>query len=207
MSETITLDLFAGRLAAYEQRLRPALRREVTATALRAESAAVDFYDQRLKRRTGRLARTIAGVVDDTPTGFGFTLRGGGLGAGSEEVRYGRIQEEGGEVRPTGGRRFLAIPKGPALTPAGVPRFASPREVQGLRFVPIRGGAAGLLVKDAPGRGKAGTGARSDIWFLLVRRTRIRAKHFLRDGFARSQEGFAERLAAVASGAMGVARG
>jgi hypothetical protein len=70
----------------------------------------------------------------------------------------------------------LAIPVGPALTPAGVPRFPSPRDVAGLRFQPIRGGSAALLVKDI-GRRRG----RSEIWFHLVRSVTIKPKHYMRD--------------------------
>jgi hypothetical protein len=197
-----TIAMFADNLRAFDGRLRPALRTEMASTMAHAEQLANARYDERLKRRTGRLARTIAGAISDTADGFEGTLRGGG-----GEIRYGRIQEEGGEVKPGPGRRFLAIPKGPALTPAGVPRYASPREVGGLRFVPIRGGAMGLLVKDHPGRGKAGSGARSDVWFLLVRKVNIRAKYFLRDGFHESIVGLDDRLAVTVRRAMEPADG
>jgi hypothetical protein len=198
---TQELEVFAGALHAFEERLRPALMREILSTALRAESAAIGFYDERLRRRTGRLARTISGEVDETPDGFGFRLRGGGLSKGGGEVRYGRAQERGATIRPKRGR-FLAIPVGPALKPSGEARYASPREVPGLRFQPIHNGNAGLLVRDIAGRGKKGTGARSEVWFRLVPRVTIRPKYFLRDGFAASQEGFADRLRAAAEGAL-----
>lgn len=198
---TISVDIFAGRLRDLKHRLRPALRAELASTAARAEELAGDRYDERLKRRTGRLARTIAGTVNDTDSGFGFALRGGG-----EEIRYGRLQEEGGTVTPKKGK-FLAIPVGPALTGAGVPRFNSPRDVGDLRFVSIRGGSAGLLVKDHAGRGKKGTGARSEIWYRLVRKATIKPKHFLRDGFNESLVGLDARLAARVTGVLEGARG
>lgn len=194
--------MFADNLRAFDARLRPALRTEMASTMAHAEELANARYDERLKRRTGRLARTIAGAIGDTADGFDGTLRGGG-----GEIRYGRIQEEGGEVKPGPGRRFLAIPQGPALTPAGVPRYASPRECGELRFVPIRGGAMGLLVKDRPGRGKANNGARSEVWFVLVRKVYIRAKYFLRDGFNEAIVGLDDRLAVTVRRALEPADG
>lgn len=201
MSGTLSLDVFAGNLKSLETRLRPALRAELATTAARAEEFAGDRYDERLHRRSGRLGNTIAGGVDDTVTGFGFYLRGGG-----DEIRYGRIQEQGGTVTPKKGK-FLAIPVGPALHTSGIPKFNSPRDVGDLRFVSIHGGAAGLLVKDFAGRGKQGTGARSEVWYRLVRKVEIKPKHFLRDGFNESLVGLDARLGAAVTAALEGARG
>jgi hypothetical protein len=128
---------------------------------------------QRLNVRSGRLRNSVASVV--TQTADGGTLEvSAGRGA---DVKYARILERGGTIRPTRGR-FLAIPQGRALTGAGVTRggWESPRTAPAkLRFVPISGGR-GLLVEDRGARGRE----RSDILYLLVQSVRIRGRFYMR---------------------------
>ena len=171
------------------ERVLKALAAEVRKAGLRAEAAARENAGSRLQVRTGALRRSVqADVVDEGPGTLLLRLR---AGHGTRELPYARIQEEGGAVRPQG--RFLAIPRpgGPALTAGGVSRYASPRDVQGLRFVPTRGGAGGLLVKD---QGK-GRGARSTIWYLLVRQVQIRGVRYLGDAMDQERTTLTERLA------------
>lgn len=173
----MTLDALIARLSGASTHLRADMMGVMAERALAGERAAKINATGSPRVRSGRLRASIYGVARAAPgEGVELALGSGGTDRGS--VRYARIQEKGGEVRPVRGR-FLAIPKGPALTGAGVARYASPRDVPNLRFVSIRGGSMGLLVKDHPGRGKAGTGARSDIWFLLVRSVYIRPKAYL----------------------------
>lgn len=91
-----------------------------------------------LKRRTGTLARSLTTLpASDGKTErlwVGFVLPG---------ARYAGIHETGGVIRA--GAKLLAIPVGPALTPAGVPKYPGPRSVPDLVFLPRRGG--GLLGK------------------------------------------------------------
>lgn len=145
----------------------------------------------RLRVRSGRLRGSVS-----TRLAAGFGAQVLTLSAGSStraDLRYAGIQEEGGTIKPRRGK-FLAIPLGPAKTGAGVPRFASPRDVPGLRYQPIRGGLQALLVKDGGGRA-----ARAVPWFLLVRSVRITGKHYMRDAGAAVTSAFpvvlAERIA------------
>jgi len=133
---------------------------------------------QRLRRRTGRLAGSILGrseLVGGVPAMRVGIFRGPALA-------YARIQEEGGIIEPRRARA-LAIPKGPALTPAGVERFGGPRGYPGqLRFIPFRnsGVAVGGLF-DANTLGPGGLDG-AILVYLLVRRVEIKAKHYLHDG-------------------------
>jgi len=78
-----------------------------------------------LEPRSGNLGRSIFsrveerdglyGVLKDLVALVGFDL---------SIAKYGRLQEQGGTVRPTKGQ-FLAIPIGNALTDNGVPRFTA----------------------------------------------------------------------------------
>lgn len=76
-----------------------------------------------LARRTGFLAQSQKVVVvgSDMQSLNGVYSIGGGL------VKYARIHEEGGIIRPTRAK-FLAIPLQAAKTAAGVGRAVSPRD-------------------------------------------------------------------------------
>ena len=157
----------------------------------------------RLKVRVGYLLRSIQATLQ--PDGLTVSLRAGG---GDREVRYARYQEKGGTIRPVKGK-FLAIPMagGPAATPSGVAKFASARDAGPLRFVPILGGAKGLLVRDIAGRGKAGRGARSEIVYTLVRSVTGKPKWYLRDAMAEASGRLSGRLDAALHRALGGDRG
>lgn len=170
--------------------MRQVVLRVAAATAVDAERQARDLAGTRMRVRTGLLRRSIGARVAPVTDGAEVRLRAGGHTGGSaaKAVKYAAIQEEGGWVK---GNPYLAIPVGPARTPAGVPRYASPRDVPGLVLVQSlkgnlllvlpedRRNAAGRLVKG----GRAGT-----VYYVLRRRVYIRGKHYLRDAV-----GFAER--------------
>lgn len=196
-----TLEVYAGRLTLLDAQVRRAIRGEMVATMKDAEGRSTSLARERMHVRTGLLSRSIAGDVTDTAAGYDLHHR-----AGDAQVKYARIQEEGGTILPKKGR-FLAIPTGAALTPSGNPRFpGGPRTAGPLRFIPIRGGAAGLLVRDVPGTKRKG--ARSEILFRLVRRVNIRSKHYMRDGFDAARAGLGDRLvmrvSALVDGGAGV---
>lgn len=113
-----------------------------------------------LKRRTGTLKNSLITVPSVEGKAdkmwVGFVLPG---------ARYAGIHETGGVIRA--GSKLLAIPVGPALTPAGAPRFPGPRSVQGLEFRPARGG--GVLGK------VTGKGDREKfvVWYVLKKEVRI----------------------------------
>lgn len=153
-----------------------AMRGPATRVALMIERAAKENATTSPRVRSGRLRNSIAGSYDLGLEDVVISVTAGRARSG-QDVVYARIIEEGGTVVPKNGK-FLAIPVGPALTSAGVARFPSPRDVPDLRFQPIRGGAMGLLVKDYPGA-RGGRGARSEVWYVLVRSVYIRPRAYL----------------------------
>lgn len=91
-----------------------------------------------LSRRTGGLARSFSYVVEsdaDTNRLRYFSTS-----------KYAKKQEDGGLVKPNG-KKYLAIPVGPALTPAGVARYSSPRNVPAEFTFKSKGIAKGLRRK------------------------------------------------------------
>lgn len=140
-----------------------AVHRALVVVAMEAESEAKLFATSRMKQPTGTLRRSIRGIARGTTV----TLTAGE--SKGKTLKYARIQERGGTVRPKKGQ-FLARPVGPALTPTGAAKYDSPRQVPGLHFFRSKKGSA--LLADQEGT----------IWFILYRSVTIKPKHFLRDG-------------------------
>jgi hypothetical protein len=99
---------------------------------------------QRLKRRTGNLARSVVGKAE---MWNGLPAIRLGVFTGPS-VAYAGVQEFGtksynpsspyADIRPKGGRKYLAIPTddGGATTPTGRARYRSAKDMPGLAFVP-----------------------------------------------------------------------
>ena len=188
----MTLDEFrAGLRLLGEARVAQIVRRESLREARETQGRSRRLATERLRVRTGYLRRSIVGEIREGTRGLDLVLRAGGSGGGRQPVRYARLQESGGIVRPKT-RSWLTIPQGPALTPAGVHRYHSARDVPGLRFVPVDGSRA-YLVRDRAGSRSAG--AHSEIWYVLVRRVQIRAHRYLRDPFGELRRRLPESLA------------
>lgn len=81
------------------------------------------------------------------------------------------VHEFGMTIKPKG--QFLAIPTEKA-------QGKSPRDFNDLNFISIQNGKKGLLVRE---EGQGGNGARSDIYFILVRSVTIPERSFLRSTF------------------------
>jgi len=189
----VTLDEFRALLASVaSERLHRAIRRSSLQAARLGQGRARELARTRLRVRTGYLRRSIVGSVEDDTEGLETTIHWrAGSDKGARPVRYAALQEYGGTVRPKRGR-YLAWPwpGGPAETPAGVPRYHSPRDVPGLRFVLTNHGN-GLLVKDA-GRGQT---ARTEIWYILSRKVTIPEHRYMRDAVQPTIEDFKLNLA------------
>lgn len=84
-----------------------------------------------LMRRTGSLARSFNTNVLESEGALTLIVW--------TASKYARLQEYGGDIEPKK-TKYLAIPTGAALTKAGASRFASPRNVVGLRFMQKAGG-------------------------------------------------------------------
>jgi len=151
---------------------------------------------QRLSRRTGRLAGSVLGLMEDykgLPAIRVGTLRG-------PATKYGGIQQRGGEIRPVKAKA-LAIPQEAALTPAGVDRFGGPRGYPGeLKFIPFRnsGVAVGGLYDPATiQKGEDGKVdlASATMYYMLVKRVNIPASKWLTDGWKKYSPTFTHELA------------
>lgn len=165
--------------------LVPAAAAEAATAALEMERGSKDLATARLRVRTGNLRRSITTTSEIRGDSVVLTHRAGG---GVRDVVYAAIQEYGGTVTPRHGK-YLAIPVGRALTPAGVPRYHSPRQVHGLQF---RRSGGGNLVAGLPvGKG----GKRFDVLFWLVKSVTIRGKRYLRDPFERVAADMPQRIA------------
>lgn len=175
MSDARELTRWAARLhKAAGGELRRVLQRELVGVALEAEGRAKDNATTGPMARTGALRRSIAGTVAATPEGLRLVLSAGGRTGGSD-LRYAALQEYGGVIRPVN-KKWLTIPVGAAKTRAGVTRGGA-RMFPDLRFQPSKNAPnqKAYLVRDV-GRGKT---ARSEILFVLVKRSQIRPKRYL----------------------------
>jgi hypothetical protein len=148
---------------------------------------------QRLRRRSGNLAKAIIGrsvKVGSVPAMRIGVLRGPAL-------RYAGVQEYGTKgknpsspydtIRPKHAKA-LAIPQEPALTAAGLDRFGGPSNVPfDLKFIPFRGTgvAVGGLYdpRTIPQAGSGLTLQNAKMYYMLVREVDIEPKWYLRDGF------------------------
>jgi hypothetical protein len=173
---SITIEEWTQRLKALgADGIKRAMSVPMAKLALSAEADAKRNATSMLSVRTGRLRSSISARSGYTGDAWELRLRAGG---GDKDLSYARIQELGGTVRPKKGK-FLAIPVGPALTGAGVAKFASARDAPGLVLVQSRGGNF-LLVKAETERGPAGTSAKTgratrgkltskagEVWYVL----------------------------------------
>lgn len=182
-----TLDAIAAELDAIGAvEARGIVAREAQRVGIRAQRLVREGYlsGERLRVRSGLLRNSVGYAVDDDASGVTLRLRAGG---GPAEVRYARLQEYGGVVKPVRAK-FLAIPVGPALTGRGTPRYPSPRDVPGLRFAMSRSGQPMLVKGEDERRGKRKTARAGEVWYLLRRSVEVSGKHYIRDGMDAARE-------------------
>lgn len=117
-----------------------------------------------LKRRTGKAA----GSVQVVPAQAEGDIVTGSIGS---NVRYLHFQFKGGTIVPRNAK-WLAIPIGNALTPAGVPRYPSPRDAGKLIFIPRTRAGNAILARRKPGGGL-------DPLFVLKKSVTIPPHNFL----------------------------
>lgn len=132
--------------------------------ALRMRSGITSGFGQQTQRRTGLLERSFQSIVRRVGTIAGLALRV--FSAGN---KYATLQQYGGVVRAKRGK-YLAIPQEAVKTPAGVPRYASPRNYPGKTFV-MRDGRGRLWIAEKKGKGRA---ARIVFLWQLVKSVTIR---------------------------------
>ena len=99
-----------------------------------AGKVASDYLSgQALKRRSGRLAAAVDGWMAGDLDGVV------GVRSGSTVAKYAWLLGDEQKTIVPKRAKFLAIPIGEGITPAGVPRFTSPRQVPGGFFVKTKG--------------------------------------------------------------------
>lgn len=172
----LTLKEFEARVAALGAGgLIKALAKGGKIVSERAGNESKILATTRLRVRSGLLRGSIAGLLEVKAPQLLIGVQAGGTrGPGGEVVKYARIQERGGTVRPKRSK-YLAIPVGPARTGAGVSKNLSPRDVPGLAFAQSRKGQP-LLLNSLTGQ----------VWFVLRRQVKIKPKWYLRDGLKKA---------------------
>lgn len=166
-------------------RLADVVKVAMVETGLKAEGAAklavTSGGKSGLNARSGALRNSIRSVVRDI-SGVGqseMELSAGGR-FGGNDVRYARIHELGGTIRPKRANN-LAIPTSAAKTAAGVSRVPSPRDMA-LSWAPMKGGP-GMLVDES------GTPM-----FILRKSVTIPARPYLKPSLDGAVQGFRARL-------------
>lgn len=193
----MTFDEFATRLqVAATKRVAAEVHREMGTVVEEAIGLAKGRLGGAvLNTRSGNLRRSITGeVVPTSSAAVEGKVRAGG---GDRDVRYARIHELGGVIVPKNGK-FLAIPTN--LAPGGQTKHG-PRDVPDLRFVPIRGGAMGLLVRERRGR----HGLRSEILYILVRRVQIPKRPYMEPSVREATVDMGDRMREAMNRAVGAA--
>ena len=141
--------------------------------------------------RSGALRNSIRHTVDKGPTGPEMSLSAGGR-FGGNDVRYARIHELGGTIRPKRAKS-LAIPLPAARTGAGVSGRPGPRDVPGLRFVPTPGSprVVAVLVNES-----------NQVMFYLHKSVTIPARPYLKPSMDQAVQGFRARLGSAMARAL-----
>lgn len=122
--------------------------------------------DDSIGKRTGRLSQAFSHVVkdgvltimvDSTVKSYWRTQEYGAMGANAIKAKPGKA---------------LAIPVGPALTPAGVAKYKSPRDVPDLEMIP--------RANKSPVLGKI-QGNKFVVYFVLKKKVEIKPRLGMRD--------------------------
>ena len=165
------------------ERVIDALRAGLTGAALKGQKAAVLNCKRVLRVRTGRLSQSIAGKIEpgSASDAVKLTLSAGGRVAAGADVKYAATHEFGATITPKNAKMLrIPFPGGPALTGAGVDRFATPLRATGAGIFAIQKTAGGKLVLvNTAARGKAA----SRPWYILKQSVKIPARPFLRPAF------------------------
>ena len=140
--------------------------------------------------RSGALRNSIRHTVDKGPTGPEMSLSAGGR-FGGNDVRYARIHELGGTIRPKRAKS-LAIPLPAARTGAGVSGRPGPRDFPDLQFMPSKNPRnVGILATPA-----------GVPMFVLRRSVTIPARPYLKPSMDQAVQGFRARLGSAMARAL-----
>lgn len=182
----MTLNDHADRIAAVAARAQTIFRQETIRAGETALGAARLNATTRLSVRTGRLRGSMAMGVEQAGEVTTLTLSGGG-----PAVRYARMHDIGsqaalgGPILPKG--RLLAVPFADGLTPAGVARYASPRDVPGGFWMSSKFNNPIFVRYAAKGRKGVKKGS-LEILFIGLRSVVIKPTRFMSDPMATAAE-------------------
>jgi len=130
---------------------------------------------QSLKRRTGLLAKTVSSwMAGDTEVVIGVPEN-------SPASKYAFLLSDEEKTITPKNAKFLTIPIGEGLTPSGVPRYSSPRDVEGGFFLKSKSGQLLFGYK----RGKKG---KFRPLFVLVKSVLVQGTGALYDGVMDSMD-------------------
>jgi len=196
MAEPLTPAEFEALLRATVEsgRLADVVRVSMVETGLVAESkaklAVTAGGASGLSARSGHLRNSIRHTVERGQGGPEMHLSAGGR-FGGNDVRYARIHELGGTIRPQRAKS-LAIPLPAAKTGAGVSGRPGPRDFPDLQFMPSKNPRnVGILATPA-----------GVPMFVLRRSVTIPARPYLRPALDQSTDGFRARLGAAMARAL-----
>ncbi len=172
-------------LSAMGQNVKRAASRGLRKGVKFAAASVARFHlsGQSLKSRTGNLRRAVDGWMDSDIEGVV------GVAAHSAVDNYKWIL--GGETKtitPKSGK-FLAIPIGEGLTPSGVARYSSPRDVPNGFF--FKGKSGGLFFGYRRGKTKR---AKARALFIMVKSTTVKGSDALAKGVLDTQDKIAEMI-------------
>ena len=139
----------------------------MTKVALKLEAKAKQNATRSPRVRTGALRNSIAASVKAERTGVQISLRAGSAKLGRAPVRYARIQELGGIIRPKKSK-YLAIPTDEVRTAGGVPQYRSPRDEPDLVFAQTKG-LQPVLLSTTTGK----------VHWILKRQVKLRGRKYL----------------------------
>lgn len=183
---------------------------------------AADFAVRKMGTRHGGVSagggmppNTQSGQLRNSITWTGSDFAGGISAAYGSNLRYAKIQEQGGVIFPRSGK-FLAIPQSPE-TRRQTARGVLPRSIinaykfdrgRPLEWIKTRSGAT-LIARTLPehrfmrGKNKGKVeGRRSEPLFLLVRRVRIKPHPYLARAYIDNKAAIEQRIFATTKAAM-----
>lgn len=184
----------ADKLTRAASTVRATVTRTLARAALEMEAGGKDRARSVLRVRTGLLSRSIQGRVDAGGADPRLVLSAGGR-VGAKDVVYAATHEFGAVIRPRNAKALrIPIPGGPALTGAGVDRYATPlRQTAGGMFRLVKFGGRAFLMKTGRGAGMA---------YTLVQQVTIPARPYLRPAFDAVAGKIPGRLQAAITGAL-----
>jgi hypothetical protein len=189
------LDNLARRVDQMPMVLRRAASRGLDSAAIEVETAAKKNFKGKknpfirspdIHVRSGTTRRAIKALTEAEQHGRDILRQRIGYReglTGTRDKRYVYVIENRGEtvIKPRL-RKVLAIPLPAALTPAGVPKFGSPRDVPDGHWI-TREGKPPLFIKESGRKMKGGHLSRSDMLFVGLPSVKVKGRRPLGRAF------------------------